>query len=160
MEKVYLTREGLEKVRQELEHLLKVIRPEVTAQLATARELGDLSENAEYHAAKEKLASIDRQIAEIQRKLSQVQIIDQDQLSTDQVRIFTRVTVLNLQTGREQTYTLVDPLQSSPARGFISVHSPIGRALLGHRIGDEIIVTVPSGTVQLRILTIERGEGV
>ncbi|MFN3821255.1 MAG: transcription elongation factor GreA [bacterium] len=160
MEPVYLTREGLEKVRQELEHLLKVVRPEVTAQLVSARELGDLSENAEYHAAKERLARIDRQIAELQSKLNFVRLVDQNELAGDEVRIFSRVTLLNIATNHQQTYTLVDPLQASPAQGLISVRSPIGEALLGHKVGDEIEIKVPSGILRLRVIAIERAQGI
>lgn len=160
MEPVYLTREGLEKVRQELERLLKVVRPEVTAQLVSARELGDLSENAEYHAAKERLARIDRQIADLQRKLNYVRLVDQNELADDEVRIFSRVTVVNIETNQQHTYTLVDPLQASPAQKLISVRSPIGEALLGHKVGDEIDIKVPSGTLRLRVIAIERAQGV
>lgn len=155
MDNVYLTREGFEKLRSELAHLVKVVCPEATKELATAREHGDLSENAEYDAARENLAEINRQIKELQVKLSKVEIINHDELSVDEVRIFSRVTLLNVKDDARVTYTLVDPLQSDPTKGRISMKSPIGKGLLGKKIGDEIKIEVPSGTIHLRVLEID-----
>jgi len=159
MDTVYLTREGLEKARRELERLIKETRPEATAQLAAARSHGDLSENAEYDAAKEKLADIDRRIAELQQKLTRVRIIEQDEITSEEVRILSRVTLFNLGTGRQMEYTLVDPMQANPALKLISIKSPIGQGLLGKKVGEEVEVSVPSGKLSFRVEAIARSEG-
>jgi transcription elongation factor GreA len=159
METVYLTREGLEKLRKDLEHLLREVRPAATESLASARALGDLSENAEYHAAKENLAAIDRRIGTLQTQLTRVHIIDESALANDEIRILTRVRLLDLDRQTEATYTLVDPLQANPAQDLISIKSPIGRGLLGKRKGDEVSISIPSGSLRLRVLDFERSHG-
>lgn len=159
MEKVYLTREGLERQRKELEALIKEIRPEATHQLAVARAHGDLSENAEYDAAREKLADIDRRIADMQQKLARVQIIDQDNMAADEVRILSKVKLKNLSNGSLLEYTLVDPVQSNPSLKLISVQSPIGAGLLGRKVGDTVAIDVPSGQISFTIEEINRSEG-
>ncbi len=158
-ETVYLTQEGLKKLRQDLEHLIKEVRPAATAQLEEARAHGDLSDNAEYDAARENIASIDRRITELQLKLSRVQIIDENELNTDEARILSRVTLLNLNKGGEVEYILVDSLQADPMRRMISVKSPIGKGLLGKQVGDEVTIDTPSGKVGFRVLSIERMRG-
>ncbi|MBM3327655.1 MAG: transcription elongation factor GreA [Calditrichaeota bacterium] len=160
METVYLTRNGLEKMRRELENLVKVVRPDATAQLAAARALGDLSENAEYHAAREKLASVDRMIGDLQRSMLRVQIIEREQLDLSEVRILSRVRLLNLNNNSRMDYILVDPTQANPSKKMISVKSPIGQGLLGKGVGDEVDIDVPSGKLRLRIEAIEPAEGV
>lgn len=156
METVYLTRIGLGKAKRNLEHLIKVIRPEATVDLATAREHGDLSENAEYDAARENVADIDRRIMELQQKLSSVHIIEEDSISNKEVRILSKVTLQNMADGSEIDYILVDPLQSDPSKSMISVKSPIGKGLLGKRIKDEVIIEVPSGKIHFKVLALER----
>ncbi len=156
METVYLTRDGVEKIRQELEKLVKVIRPEATLELKAAREHGDLSENAEYDAAKENLANIDYQIGSLQQKLSNVQILDEADISVDEVRILSKVTLSDTTKDTEVKYTLVDPLQSDPGKNLISVKSPIGKGLLGKKIGEDAVINVPSGQLKFRIVNIER----
>lgn len=159
MDTVYLTREGLEKLRRELETLVKEVRPEALRQLSTAREHGDLSENAEYHAARERLAEIDRKIGALQNQMARVEILDEEAIRTDEVRILTRVALLNLDTRQELVYTLVDPLQSDPRNHLISVKSPIGRGLLGARLGQEVTIHTPSGQIRMRVLKIEPAQG-
>lgn len=159
MDSVYLTREGFEKQRRELAQLVKEVRPEATNQLAIARAHGDLSENAEYDAARERLADIDRRIGEFHQRLSNVRIIDQDDISTDEVRILSKVKLRNLANGSVIEYTLVDPLQSNPSQKLISVKSPIGAGLLGKKVGDEAEIDVPSGKLKLKIESIDRSEG-
>ncbi len=159
MDAVYLTRDGFEKQRRDLEAFIKEIRPEATHQLAVARAHGDLSENAEYDAAKEKLADIDRRISDLQQKLSHVHIIEQDDISLDEVRILNTVTLTNLATGSSIEYTLVDPIQSNPSKRLISVKSPIGAGLLGKRVGEEAEIEVPSGRLKLKVEAITRSEG-
>ncbi len=159
MERVYLTREGLERQRKELEALLKENRPEAVHQLAVARAHGDLSENAEYDAAREKLTGIDRRIADLQQKLVRVQIIDQEDMASDEVHILSKVKLKNVDNGSIFEYTLVDPLQSNPSLKLISIQSPIGAGLLGKKVGDVVAIDVPSGQLSLRIEEINRSEG-
>jgi len=159
MEKVYLTREGLEKQRKELEILVRENRPEAVHQLAVARAHGDLSENAEYDAAREKLGDIDRRIGDLQQKLSRVQIIDQEDMASDEVRILSKVKLKNVTSNLVFEYTLVDPMQSNPSLKLISVQSPIGSGLLGKKVGDVVEIDVPSGKLNLRIEEINRSEG-
>ena len=159
MDTVYLTREGFEKLRRELERLVKEVRPAATAGLEAARAHGDLFENAEFDAARENLVSIDRRIADLQLKLNRVQIIDEQELSSDKARILSRVTLLNLNKGNEVEYVLVDGVQADPTQQLISVDSPIGRGLLGKQVGDEVSIDVPSGKVRFRVLSIEPARG-
>jgi len=159
MEKVYLTRDGLEKQRKELEALVKEARPEAVHQLAVARAHGDLSENAEYDAAREKLNDLDRRIADMQVILSRVQIIDQGDMATDEARILSKVKLKNMTTGSVVEYTLVDPVQSNPSLKLISVQSPIGAGLLGKKVGELVEIGTPSGKLNLRIEEINRSEG-
>lgn len=155
MESVYLTHEGLTKLQSKLKNLVNVIRPEATAELKAAREHGDLSENAEYDAAKENLANIDNQISDLQQKLSRVEILDKNTLNSGEVRILSTVTLVNVKKGTEDQFTLVDPLQSDPAKKRISVKSPIGKGLLGKRVGDTVAIEVPSGEIKYTVKSIE-----
>jgi len=159
MEQVYLSREGLEKLKKDLEHLVKVVRPEAVVKLAEAREHGDLSENADYDAARENIREIDRRIVELQRSLSRVHIVENDKVSKDEVRILCRVTLLYVEKGIQVDYTLVDPLQTDPSKKLISVKSPIGKGLLGKKVGDEAVIKTPSGKTHLKVLAIERTTG-
>lgn len=159
METVYLTRKGLDKLRNELNHMMKVIRPEAAQELATAREKGDLSENAEYDAAREKLSTIDRQIGSLMEKLSNVQLLEGDERAHSEVRILSQVLMKNMKNNKEMEYTLVDPIQADPAKRLISVKSPIAKGLLGKSIGDEVVINIPSGAVTFQILEIKPSEG-
>ncbi len=159
MDTVYLTPKGLDKLRNDLNHLMKVVRPEAAQELATAREKGDLSENAEYDAAREKLTSIDRQIASLYSKLSNVQILEGDNRAHSEVRILSQVLMKNMKNGKEIEYILVDPIQAEPAKMLISVKSPIAKGLLGKSVGDEVVINIPSGAVTFRILEIKASEG-
>ncbi|MDP8238982.1 MAG: transcription elongation factor GreA [Candidatus Hatepunaea meridiana] len=156
---VYLTHEGLNKLKIELRELVKVIRPEATIDLATAREHGDLSENAEYDAARENLNDIDRRIYELQKNLSNVEIIEENSIRSDEIRVLCKVMLENLGNGSKIDYTLVDPLQSDPAKKRISLKSPIGKGLLGKRVGDEVTINVPSGKIHFKVLSIDRVNG-
>ncbi|MDP8228825.1 MAG: transcription elongation factor GreA [Candidatus Electryoneaceae bacterium] len=160
MEIIHLTRAGAEKLRSELERLVKVARPAATIDLATAREHGDLSENAEYDAARDNLATIDLNIITLQQKLGFVQIIEGGQFSNDEVHILSKVTLLDTKRNREVDYTLVDPEQSDPTRRLISVKSPIGQGLLRKKVGEEVTITIPAGEITLKVLAIETAEGV
>jgi len=159
-EAVYLTHDGLDKLKSDLEHLVKVVRPEATEQLAAARAHGDLSENAEYDAARDNLSEITRRISELQKKLSNVVLIEDDNIGRDDVRILSCVTLENSKNGSKNDYTLVDPLQSDPAKNLISVKSPIGKGLLGKKVGDEVTINIPSGEIHFKILAIRRITGI
>ncbi|HIC96230.1 TPA: transcription elongation factor GreA [Candidatus Bipolaricaulota bacterium] len=153
-EERFLTREGYEQLRAELEYLEKVRRPEVISRIKRARELGDLSENAEYIAAKEEQALIEGRIAEIERQLRAARIIEPERAPSERVRLGSRVRLLELRSGREVEYTLVTPAEAAPAEGKVSLASPLGQALLERRVGEEVEVKAPAGPLSYRILEI------
>lgn len=158
MNQVYLTHEGLKKIQGDLNRLVNEVRPKVAQSLADARSKGDLSENAEYDAAREELASVDRQIMELQQKMSRIHLIDENAIATDEVRVLSDVTLLNLNNKKEVKYTIVDPLQADPSRALISLQSPIAKGLLGKKVGEEVCIQIPSGELKLKILSIERNQ--
>lgn len=151
----YITRKGYEKLHKDLE-ALKARRPVIAKQIQEAREKGDLKENAEYHAAKEDSAHNERRIQEIEGKLSGARILeDQGELPTDKAYIGATVAVKD-DTGEEMKFTLVDPAESDPASGMISITSPIGQALLGQPPGAKVKVPVGKDGYSLHILKITR----
>lgn len=149
----YLTREGREKLVAELTRLKK-LKPEVAKEIEEAMEQGDLRENVGYTAAKEKQADILRRIADIEQKLQQAQLIEELNISHDEVRIGATVTVKEKSSGEEFTYTLMGAEESDPANGKISVHSPLAQGLLGLKVGQEAEVDLPMGTKKFKILKI------
>lgn len=140
----------------ELKRLKFEERPKLIAAIKHARELGDISENAEYHAAKETQRHLEAKIAELQDKLSRVRSLDLDKISNDKAYIFSKVQVKDLRSGEQIQYTIVPPEEADPDNDVISVKSPIGAALLGKAIGEVIQVAVPSGQIQYEILGITR----
>jgi transcription elongation factor GreA len=154
MEKIPFTRVGLENLKQELEHLVKVERPGNIKAIEEARSHGDLSENAEFHAAKEKQSFITGRINELQMVINQAEVIEVDDSPSDRV-VFGRTVVLyNIETDEETAYQMVGPYESDPEAGRISVTSPIGRALIGRQEGDEVKVKTPRGVQEFEILEI------
>lgn len=151
---IYLTREGYEKLRKELEYLKTVRRKEITQALEKARSFGDISENAEYDAAKEAQALNEKRIAEIEEKLSRAVIIEEEDISKDEIRIGATVKLQDIIDGEEVQYTLVAGVEANPSQGKISVDSPFARALLGHKKGDIVEINVPAGKLKYRILEI------
>ncbi|MBU2548130.1 MAG: transcription elongation factor GreA [Proteobacteria bacterium] len=153
METVPITREGLEALKKELENLINVQRPANVKAIEEARAHGDLSENAEYHAAKEKQAFIQSRLQELQVQIGQCEIIE---IKGPYVRaVFgATVTLENSETGEESTYMLVGPYESAPEKGRLSVISPLGRALIGKEEGDEVRVKTPKGLQLLEITEI------
>lgn len=149
-----LTREAFERLRRELQDLKTRRRAEVAAAIAEAREKGDLSENAEYAAAREEQRLLEARIAELEAELANSQVLDPSQIDPSKVGLLATVRVRNLQNRQEMTYTLVPAVEASVREGKISAESPIGKALLGHSLGDEIEVTVPAGKLKLKILEI------
>jgi transcription elongation factor GreA len=152
MNKVPMTSEGAEALRQELNNLKRVERPKVVQAIAEAREHGDLKENAEYHAAREQQGFIEGRIQEIEGKLSQVQIIDITKIPEgDKVIFGTTVDILNIETDEVKTYKIVGDDEADIKAGMISYQSPIARALIGKEVGDVVNVVTPGGNVEYEI---------
>lgn len=152
----YYTEEGLRKLQEELHHLRTVERPHLSQQIADARDKGDLSENAEYHAAKEDQGLLEARIAKMEKVVSNARVIDMDQLDTSKAYIHSTVKVKLLSSGMERSFTLVAESESDIKTGKISVNSPIGKGLLGLAIGEIAEVTTPAGTTKFEVLEISR----
>lgn len=150
----HMTKEGYEKLKAELEHLRGVERPNVSAQIAEARDKGDLSENAEYDAAKEAQGMLEMKIAKLEALFSSARVIDPNKINTSTVQILNKVSLRNLSINKEMTYTIVSENEASIKEGKLSVGTPIAKALLGKKKGDIVEVTVPSGKMSLEILDI------
>lgn len=154
MATTYMTAEGLQKLKEELQYLETVERPRVIAAIAEAREKGDLSENAEYDAAKEEQGILESKIAMIKGKIVDARIIDETDINTDEVQILTKVRVLNLKTNQEKVYQLVTEGEANILEGKIATTTPIAKGLLGKKVGDTAEVVVPAGKMQFKILEI------
>ena len=154
MATTYMTAEGLQKLKEELHLLETVERPRVIAAIAEAREKGDLSENAEYDAAKEEQGVLESKIAMIKAKIMDARIIDETTISTDEVQILTKVKVLNLKTNQEKIYQLVTEGEANVAEGKLATTTPIAKGLLGKKVGEIAEVVVPAGKLQFKILEI------
>lgn len=152
----YYTTEGLKKLRDELEQLEHVERPRVTKEIADARDKGDLSENAEYHAAKEEQSLLEYKIAQLKNTLSKARLIDESQLDASKVLALSIVKIKNLDNKMEFEYTLVADAVSDLSQGKLSVNSPIGKGLLGKKVGDITEIEVPNGIMKFEILNISR----
>lgn len=153
IEPFYVTKEGLEKIKEELDNLKSARREEVSAKLERAISQGDLKENADYHAAKEEQGFIEGRIRDLEDKLRRAEIIKEDG-PTDVVRIGSTVTLLDEEYDEEVTYHIVGPMEADPANGRISNESPYGKALLGARPGQHVKVDTPAGEVQLKVLRV------
>lgn len=150
----YMTAEGLQKLKDELRFLESTERPRVIAAIAEARDKGDLSENAEYDAAKEEQGVLESKIAMLKGKIMDARIIDQSSLKTDEVQILTKVRVRVKKTGVEKVYQLVTEGEANIMEGKIAVTTPIAKGLLGKKVGDTVQVQVPAGTMEFEILEI------
>mgnify|MGYP000618486308 CR=1 FL=1 len=156
IERVPITPDGYKKLEEELKRLKTIDRPEVIKLIELARAFGDLTENAEYDTAKDRQGFIEARIKELESKLSRAEVIDPSKLSSkDRVMFGARVTLEEIETDDPVTYQLVGPDESEPENGFISVTSPLGRALLGKREGDEVRVQTPGGLREFVVLKIE-----
>ena len=156
IERVPITPEGYKKLEEELKRLKTIDRPEVIKLIELARAFGDLTENAEYDTAKDRQGFIEARIKELESKLSRAEVIDPSEHSNkDRVMFGVRVTLEEIETDDPVTYQLVGPDESEPENGFISVTSPLGRALLGKREGDEVRVQTPGGLREFVVLKIE-----
>jgi transcription elongation factor GreA len=154
MERIPITREGLAKLKQELARLMNVERPKNIRAIEEARSHGDISENAEYHAAKERQSFLEGRINELKTAIGSAEVIEPEKGPVDRAVFGRTVTLYNLETEKETAYQLVGPYESNPERGKISVTSPIGQALLGREEGDEIKVKTPGGIQEYEIVEI------
>lgn len=153
---VYLTEDGLEEMKEELRRLKTKERSRIADAIAEARAKGDISENAEYDAAKEEQGKLEARISKLEDTISRARLVDEKNVDTSKAYILSDVTVENVGTGAEQTYTLVSEQEADVSENKISIDSPIGSGLLGKAEGDEVEIEVPAGTVKLRIKSITR----
>jgi transcription elongation factor GreA len=156
MSEVYLSRDGLEKLKDELRELKEKERPTVRESLQRAREFGDLSENAEYTAAKERLMFLEQRINKLEDTLSRATLLENESIPEDKVYIGATVELVDLKSDRQLVYTLVAPEEADFEAGKISTTSPIGKGLLGHSEGEEVEIKVPAGILNYRIVSITR----
>lgn len=153
---IYLTRDGYEKLRKELEHLKKIKRKELSKAIGEARSHGDISENAEYDVAKERQGLNEKRIAELEAKLGRSRILDHEDIASDEVLIGATVRLKDMNSGEELEYTLVAEEEADYSQGKISVSSPVGLGLLNHKQNDIVQIKVPAGILKYKILNITR----
>ncbi|MGM0410410.1 MAG: transcription elongation factor GreA [Bacillota bacterium] len=153
---VVLTEEGYEKLEKELDHLVNEKRREVAKRIKVAREFGDISENSEYDDAKNEQAFVEGRIKEIENMLRNAKVVKDDEVNDHTVNVGTTVKIKDVDSGEVFTYTLVGSAESDPLKNKISNESPIGKSIIGHKIGDKVKVEVPSGLTEYEILSIEK----
>ena len=149
-----MTKAGYDKKMQELAHLENVERPAVVQAIVEAREKGDLSENAEYDAARERQGMLEAKIAELKNLIAGARIIDESKINTDEVQLLTKVTIKNLGNNIKMTYTIVTETESNLKEGKISITTPIAKGLVGHKVGDVVEIQAPAGMMKFEILDI------
>nr|WP_236613326.1 transcription elongation factor GreA [Chrysiogenes arsenatis] len=149
-----MTKKGLEKLKNELDHYKAVERPRVKEEVAVARAHGDLKENAEYHAARDKQSFVEGRIEELEDKIGRAEVIDSSKLGNDKVVFGATVSLLNLETDEEIRYTIVGDDEADYKNNMLAVTSPIAQSLIGKRVGDEAVVHAPKGNVEYEILAI------
>ena len=150
----YMTKAGYDKKMQELANLENVERPAVVQAIVEAREKGDLSENAEYDAARERQGMLEAKIAELKNLIAGARIIDESKINTDEVQLLTKVTIMNVAHKAKMTYTIVTETESNLREGKISITTPIAKGLVGHKVGDVVEIQAPAGTMKFEILEI------
>jgi len=150
----YMTQEGYKKLIDEITYLESVERPHISAQIAEARDKGDLSENAEYDAAREAQGKLEAKIAQMKDIVANVRIIDASQLKADEIQILSKVTIKNIKTGQQMTYTLVSEAEANLKEGKMSCGTPIAKALIGKKKGDKVQVSAPSGLIDFEIIDV------
>lgn len=155
MDKFQITKKGYQKLKADLDHLKNVERPNIIKQIAAARELGDLKENADYHSSREKQGFIEATIADYENKFSCAEVIDISKISGTKIKFGATVNLENLNNGKKIIYKIVSDFESNIDDGLISSVSPVARALLGKEIGDEVEVTTPSGVISYEILEVK-----
>lgn len=152
----YVTKEGLDKLRSELDHLESIERPKISQQIAEARDKGDLSENAEYDAAKEAQGLLEMKISKLQDQVANARVIDASLLDSSKVSILSKVKIKNVANGMEMSYSLVPETEADLSKGKISVNTPIAKGLLGKKIGETADIDLPNGTkMQFEVLDIK-----
>jgi transcription elongation factor GreA len=151
----YMTEDGYKKLEKEIEHLETVERPKISQQIAEARDKGDLSENAEYDAAKEAQGMVEMKISQLKSLFQNARILDESKINTDTVQILTAVTLLNTKTKQQLTYSIVSDSEANLKEKKISVSTPIAKGLLGKKIGDVVEIPVPAGILTFEIQNIE-----
>ena len=152
----YYTEEGYKALKDEVHHLISVERPKISAQIGEAIDKGDLSENAEYDAAKEAQGMLEMKISKLEETLAGARLMDESQLDTSKILVLSKVKIKNEANGMEMDYMLVADGEADLASGKISVNSPIGKGLLGKSVGDVAEISVPNGTLKFKILEISR----
>lgn len=152
----YITEEGLQRLKADLEHMINVERPAISRQIAEARDKGDLSENAEYDAAKDAQGLLEMRIAKLEEIIANSRIIDESKIDTSKVQILNKVRIKNKKTNAELEYIIVSESEANLKEGKLAVGSPIAKALLGKKPGDVVEVTIPAGKVSFEIMSISR----
>lgn len=152
----YVTEEGLQKMKEELDKLTSVERPEISRQIAEARDKGDLSENAEYDAAKEAQGLLELKISKLEEAIANSRILDESRIDTSKVQILSKVKIKNKKNDAAMIYSIVSESEADLKAGKISVNTPIAKGLLGKKVGDIVDIKVPSGTMQFEIVEISR----
>lgn len=152
----YYSEEGLQKLRDELHHMIAVERPAASAAIAEARDKGDLSENAEYDAAKEAQGHLEARITKLQVLIANARVLDESKIDTSKVLLLSTIHIRNTKNNMKQSYTIVPESEANLKTGKISVTSPFAQAFLGRQVGDKVDVVVPAGTLNFEILSIER----
>ena len=156
MATTYMTAGGLQKLKEELQHLESVERPRVIAAIAEAREKGDLSENAEYDAAKDEQRDIEARIEQIEKILKNAEVIDEDEVDLEKISIGCKVKILDMEFNEELEYKIVGSTEANSLKGKISNESPVGKALIGAKVGDTVNVETQAGVVQYKVLAIQK----
>ena len=154
MSNIYMTKEGYKKMMDDLNHLESVERPAISMQISEARDKGDLSENAEYDAAKEAQGLLELRISQLKNTVKNARIISEKDLNTDYVQILNKVRIRNIKTNQEFTYMLVSEQEASLKDGKLAINTPVAKALLGKKIGDKVEVSVPSGQLHFEVIDI------
>ena len=151
-----LTKKGKIELEQELEYLISTRRAEISAQIKEARSFGDLSENAEYTEARNEQSRVEGRIQELENILRLATIVDDDEVNLERVGIGTKVRILDIEFNEEENYTVMGPMETNATQHIISNESPVGRALMGKAVGDEVVVAAPGGAITFKILEISR----
>jgi transcription elongation factor GreA len=151
---VYVTKEGLQKMKKELEHLTNIERPAISKLIGEAIEKGDISENAEYDAAKDAQGMLEAKIAALQNQIANARILDESKINTSKVQILNIVTIKNQKNGATMKYTLVPESEADLKKGKISINTPIAKGLMGKKVGDIVDIKVPSGVIPFEIVEI------
>lgn len=152
---IYLTADGYKKLKEELDHMRSVERPAISAAIAEARDKGDLSENAEYDAAREAQGLLEMRIAKLEDTIANARVIDETKIDKSKVQILSRVTLLNHNNGKQVVYTIVAEHEANLREGKLAIGTPIAKALLGHKKGETVEVQVPAGLLRFEIVDID-----